>query len=87
MAASYLTNNQITHKGLETRKATETLSLRVRRTNSRSRITCDTRSARLISHIRHTCEFRQYCYVGNTAQQDRLGWFQDPDVAGALEHS
>ena len=30
---------------------------------------CDKRLARLISYIHHTCEFRQYCYVGNTAQQ------------------
>ena len=29
---------------------------------------CDKRLARLISYIHHTCEFRQYCYVGNTAQ-------------------
>ena len=27
----------------------------------------DKRLARLISFIRHTCEYRQYCYVGNTA--------------------
>ena len=30
---------------------------------------CDKRLARLISYIHHTCEYRQYCYVGNTAQQ------------------
>ena len=30
---------------------------------------CDKRFARLISYIHHTCEFRQYCHVGNTAQQ------------------
>ena len=40
---------------------------------------CDKRLARLISYIHHTCEFRQYCYVGNTAQQCRLGLFQDSD--------
>ena len=32
---------------------------------------CDKRSARLISYIHHTSEYRQYCYVGNTAQQCR----------------
>ena len=30
---------------------------------------CDKRSARLISYIHHTIEFKQYCHVGNTAQQ------------------
>ena len=29
--------------------------------------TCGKRLARLISYIHHTCEYRQYCYVGNTA--------------------
>ena len=29
---------------------------------------CDKRSARLISYIHHTCEFRQCCVVENTAQ-------------------
>ena len=29
----------------------------------------------------------QYCYVGNTAQQCRLGLFQDSDFAGDLEDS
>ena len=33
---------------------------------------CDKRLARLISHIHHTCEYRQYCRVGSTAQQSRL---------------
>ena len=37
---------------------------------------CDKRSARLISDTHHTCEYRQYCYVGNTAQQCRLGLFR-----------
>ena len=37
---------------------------------------CDKRLARLISYIHHTCEYRQYCYVGNTAQHCRLGLFQ-----------
>ena len=36
---------------------------------------CDKRFARLIAHIHHTNEYRQYCYVGNTAQQCRLGLF------------
>ena len=40
---------------------------------------CDKRLARLTSYIHHTCEFRQYCFVGNTAQQCRLGLFQDFD--------
>ena len=38
--------------------------------------TCDKRSCRLISYIHHTCEYEQYCYVGNTAKQCRLGLFQ-----------
>ena len=41
----------------------------------------------LISYIQHTCEFEQYCYVGNTAQQCRLGLFQDSNFAGDLEDS
>ena len=48
---------------------------------------CDKSLARLISYIRHTSEYRQYCYVGNTAQQCRLGLFQDSDFAGDLEDS
>ena len=48
---------------------------------------CDKRFVRLISYIHHTCEYRQYGYVGNTAQQCRLGLFQDSDFAGDLEHS
>ena len=28
--------------------------------------------SRLISYIHHTCEYKQYCYVGNTAKQCRL---------------
>ena len=27
---------------------------------------CDKRLNRLISYIHHTCEYKQYCYVGNT---------------------
>ena len=38
---------------------------------------CDTCSARLISYIHHTSEFKQYCHVGTTAPECRLGLFQD----------
>ena len=48
---------------------------------------CDKRLNRLISYIHHTCECRQYCHVGNTAEQCRLGLFQDSDFAGDLEDS
>ena len=34
---------------------------------------CDKRLSRWISYIHHTCEFKQYCHVGNTAKQCRLG--------------
>ena len=47
----------------------------------------DKRLARLISNIHHTCECRQCCHVGNTAQQYTLGLFQDSDFAGDLENS
>ena len=40
-----------------------------------------------MSHTHHTCEYKQYCYVGNTAKQCRLGLFQDSDFAGDLEDS
>ena len=40
---------------------------------------CDKRLSRLISYIHHTCEYKQYCYVGNTAKQCRLGLVQDSD--------
>ena len=46
--------------------------------------TCTTR---LISSIHHASEFNQCCHVGNTAQQCRLGLFQDSDFAGDLEDS
>ena len=46
---------------------------------------CDKLLARLISYIHHTCEFKQYGHVRNTAQQCRLGLFQDSDFAGDLE--
>ena len=48
---------------------------------------CDKRLNRLISYIHHTCEYRQYCHVGDTASQCRLGLFQDSDFAGDLEDS
>ena len=48
---------------------------------------CDKRLNRLISYIHHTCDYKQYCYVGNTAKQCRLGLFQDSDCAGDLEAS
>ena len=48
---------------------------------------CDKRFSRLISYIHHTCEYRQYCSVGNTAKQCRLGLFQESDFAGDLEDS
>ena len=48
---------------------------------------CDKRLNRLISHIHHTCEYRQYCYVGNTGKQCRLGVIQHSDFAGDLEDS
>ena len=35
---------------------------------------CDKRLSRLISYIHHTCEFKQYCHVGNTAKQCNAGW-------------
>ena len=48
---------------------------------------CDKRLNRLISYIHHTCEYKQYCHVGNTAKQCRLGLFQDSVFAGDLEDS
>ena len=48
---------------------------------------CEKRLVRLISYIHHTSEFRQNCHVGNTAQQCRLGLFQDSDFARDLEDS
>ena len=47
----------------------------------------DKRLSRLISYIHHTCNYKQYCHVGNTAKQCRLGLFQDSDFAGDLEDS
>ena len=37
----------------------------------------DKRPNRLIAYIHHTCEYKQYCFVGNTVKQCRLGLFQD----------
>ena len=48
---------------------------------------CDKRLNRLISYIHHTSEFKQYCHVGNIAQQCRLGLFLDSNFAGYLEDS
>ena len=48
---------------------------------------CDKRLNGLISYIHHTCEYKQYCHVGNTAKQCRLGLFQDSDFAGDIEDS
>ena len=48
---------------------------------------CDKRLFRLISLIHHTCEYKQYCHVGKTVKQCRLGLFQDVDFAGDLEDS
>ena len=48
---------------------------------------CDKRLNRLISYIHHTCEYKQYCFLGNTPKQCRLGLFQDSDFVGDLEDS
>ena len=48
---------------------------------------CDKRLARLIFYIHHTSEFKQSCHEGHTAQQCKLGLFQDSDFAGDLEDS
>ena len=48
---------------------------------------CDKRWNRLICYIHHTCNYKQYCHVGNTAKQCRLGLFQDSDSEGDLEVS
>ena len=48
---------------------------------------CDKRLNRLISYIHHTCEYIQYCHVGNIGKQCRLGLFQDSDFTGDLEDS
>ena len=48
---------------------------------------CDKRLNRLISFFHHASEYKQYCHVGNTAKQCRLGLFQDSDFGGDLEDS
>ena len=48
---------------------------------------CDKQLSRLISYIHHTCDYKQYCHVGDTAKQCRLGLCQDSDFAGDLEDS
>ena len=46
---------------------------------------CDKRLNRLISYIHHTCEYKQYCHVGNTAKQCRLGLFKTPILREILK--
>ena len=48
---------------------------------------CVKRLARLISHIHHTRDFKQYWHVGHTAHQCMLGLLHDSDFAGDLEDS
>ena len=48
---------------------------------------CDKRLSRLISFIHHTCEYKQYCHVGNTAKQCRSELFQNSDFSGDLDDS
>ena len=49
---------------------------------------CDKRLASFdLLHSSSRCECKQYCHVGNTAQQCTLGLFQDSDFAGDLEDS
>ena len=48
---------------------------------------CDKRLSRLISYIHHTCGYKQFCHVGNTANQCRLGLSQDSDFVGDLDDS
>ena len=48
---------------------------------------CRKRVAHLIACTHHTNDHQQYCHVGNTAKQCRLGLFQDSDFAGDLEDS
>ena len=39
---------------------------------------CDKRLNRLISYIHHTCEYKQYCHVGNIAKQCNWDCFKTP---------
>ena len=48
---------------------------------------CDKRLCRLISYVYYSCEYKQYCHVGNTAKQCRMGLFQDSYFAGDLDDS
>ena len=48
---------------------------------------CEKSLNRLISYIHNACDYKQKCYVGNTAKQCRLGLFQVSDFAGDLEDS
>ena len=43
---------------------------------------CHIRLSRLISSMKQTSEYKQYCHVGNTAKQCKLGLFQDSDFCG-----
>ena len=46
---------------------------------------CGKQLSRLISYFHQTCDYKQNCFVGNTAKQCRLGLFQHSDSAGDLE--
>ena len=48
---------------------------------------CGKRLNRLNSKTHHTCEYKQYCHVGNTAKHCKLGLFQDSDFSGDQEDS
>ena len=39
---------------------------------------CDKRLNRFIYYIHLTCEYKEYCYVGNTAKHCRLDCFKTP---------
>ena len=72
------------------RSGTENIHFGTASTNSRREYwtkACDKRLSRLISKTHHTSEYKQYCHVGNTAKQCRLGLFQDSDFEGDLEDS
>ena len=46
---------------------------------------CDKRLNRLISYIHHTCEYKQYCYVGNTAYGAGWDCFETPILREILK--
>ena len=48
---------------------------------------CDKCLARLTSYTHFTSAYKQYCRVGNTAQQMPIALFPDSDFAGDLEDS